>query len=77
MGIRLHAVFVAAGLPAPTMRMESVIAGGPDCADHIHFEVDPVRTLLPQMERLGLATATEVDIDSYADQVRAELLTSC
>jgi hypothetical protein len=61
-------------MPAPTMRMESVIAGGADCADHIHFEVDPVRTLLPQMERLGLAMAAEVDIDTYADRVRDELL---
>jgi len=76
MGIKLHAVFVAAGLPAPTMRMESVIAGGADCADHIHFEVDPVRTLLPQMERLGLATAAQIDIDTYADRVHDELLTT-
>ncbi len=75
-GVKLHAVFVAAGLPAPTMRMESVIAGGADCSDHIHFEVDPVRTLLPQMERLGLATAAEIDIDSYAARVREELLTT-
>jgi SAM-dependent methyltransferase len=74
MGIKLHAVFVAAGLPPPTMRMESVIAGGADCGDHIHFEVDPVRTLLPQIERLGLATSAEVDIDSYVDRVREELL---
>lgn len=28
LGIKLHAAFLAAGLPAPTMRMESVIAGG-------------------------------------------------
>jgi SAM-dependent methyltransferase len=61
MGIKLHAVFLAAGLSATTMRMESVIAGGADCADHIHFEVDPVRTLLPEMERLGLATAAEIE----------------
>jgi hypothetical protein len=57
---KLHATFTAAGLPTPTMRMESVIAGGSDCSDHVHFEVDPVRTLLPEMERLGLATAAEV-----------------
>jgi SAM-dependent methyltransferase len=76
MGIKLHATFVAAGLPAPTMRMESVIAGGPECSDHIRFELDPVRTLLPQMERLGLATAPEIDIDTYADRVRSELIAS-
>jgi SAM-dependent methyltransferase len=74
MGIKLHATFRAAGLPTPTMRMESVIAGGPDCSDHIHFEVDPVRTLSPEMQRLGLATAAEIDIDTYADRVRDELI---
>jgi len=73
MGIKLHATFVAAGLPIPTMRMESVIAGGAECPSHIHFEVDPLRTLLPQMERLDLATAAELDIDTYADRVRNEL----
>jgi SAM-dependent methyltransferase len=74
MGIKLHAVFVAAGLSAPTMRMESVIAGGPDCLDHIGLEIDPVRTLLPEIERLGLATAAEIDIDTYADRIRDELI---
>jgi SAM-dependent methyltransferase len=74
MGIKLHATFVAAGLPTPTIRMESVIAGGAECSSHIHFEVDPLRTLLPRMERLGLATAAELDIDTYADRVRGELL---
>jgi 2-polyprenyl-3-methyl-5-hydroxy-6-metoxy-1,4-benzoquinol methylase len=74
MGIKLHAVFVAAGLPAPTMRMESLIAGGADCADHVSLEMDPVRTLLPQIVRLGLATPAEVDIDTYADRVRDELI---
>jgi hypothetical protein len=56
------------------MRLESVIAGGGDCMDHIHFEVDPVRTMLPHVEQLGLATATEVDIDTYVDRVRDELI---
>jgi SAM-dependent methyltransferase len=76
MGIKLHATFVAAGLPAPVMRMESVIAGGAECSSHIHFEVDPVRTLLPQIERLGLATVAELDIDAYVDRVRSELMAS-
>jgi SAM-dependent methyltransferase len=73
-GIKLHSVFVDAGLPAPTLRLESVIAGGADCMDHIHFEVDPVRTMLPHIERLGLGTAAEIDIDTYVDRVRDELI---
>lgn len=74
MGIKLHSVFVDAGLTAPTLRLESVIAGGGNCTDHIHFEVDPVRTMLPHIERLGLATGTEIDIDTYVDRVGDELV---
>jgi SAM-dependent methyltransferase len=74
MGIKLHGVFVAAGLPAPTMRMEALIAGGADSVDHVHLEVDPVRALLPEIERLGLATAAEIDVDTLTDRVREELI---
>jgi SAM-dependent methyltransferase len=74
MGIKLHSVFVGAGLPSPTLRLESVIAGGGDCTDHIHFEVDPVRSMLPHIERLGLATEAEIDIDTCVDRVRDELI---
>jgi len=76
MGIKLHSVFVAAGLPSPTMRMEAVIAGGSECDDHIHFEVDPVRSIMPHIERLGLARADDLDVDALAERVRKELITS-
>ena len=67
MGIKLHATFVAAGLPAPTLRMESVIAGGATCSDQVHFEMDVVATLISEMERLGIAN--DIDIDTLADRV--------
>jgi SAM-dependent methyltransferase len=76
MGIKLHSVFVTAGLPAPTMRMEAVIAGGGACDDHIHFEVDPVRSIMPHIERLGLARAEDLDLDTLAERVREELIES-
>jgi hypothetical protein len=37
-GIKLHATFVAAGLPAPSMRLESVIGGGGNISDQVHFK---------------------------------------
>jgi 2-polyprenyl-3-methyl-5-hydroxy-6-metoxy-1,4-benzoquinol methylase len=73
MGIKLHSVFVAAGLPSPTMRMEAVIAGGGECDDHIRFEVDPVRSIMPHIERLGLGRAEDIDVDTLVDRVRNEL----
>jgi SAM-dependent methyltransferase len=76
MGIKLHATFVAAGLPPPSMRMESVIAGGKSCSDVVHFEMDVVGTLVPEMERLGVATADEAAAETLADRVLAEAAAS-
>lgn len=76
MGIKLHATFVAAGLPPPSMRMESVIAGGAASSDVVHFEMDVVGTLVPEMERLGVATANEAAADTLADRVLAEAAAS-
>jgi SAM-dependent methyltransferase len=74
MGIKLHAAFVGAGLAPPSMRLESIIAGGASCSDHLHLEVDPVAALLPEMERLGIATADEVDAETMAERVLAEAI---
>ena len=74
MGIKLFAAFVAAGLPAPLMRLESVISGGANSADHVQFKTELARTLVPEMERLGVATADEVDIETLAERVLAEVI---
>ena len=57
---KLHAAFVAAGLPAPSMRLEAIIAGGADSPERLDVVPDIVGSLLPTMERLGVATAAEV-----------------
>jgi 2-polyprenyl-3-methyl-5-hydroxy-6-metoxy-1,4-benzoquinol methylase len=73
MGIKLHATFLAAGLPAPTMRLEAVIAGGASASDQVHFEMDVARTLLPEMKRLGVATAADdEDVAQLPDRVLDE-----
>jgi len=71
-GLKLHSVFLRAGVPAPSMRLESVIAGGSTSADHVHFEMDLVPTLLPEMERLGIASA-DIDAETLASRVFAEV----
>jgi SAM-dependent methyltransferase len=74
MGIKLHATFVTAGLGAPSMRLESVIAGGANSSDHVHFKTDLARTLVPEMERLGVATLGEVESETLAERVLAEVI---
>ena len=49
-----------------SMRLESVIGGGVSSPDQVHFKTDLARTLLPEMERLGVATADEVDVQTLA-----------
>jgi len=76
MGIKLHATFVAAGLPAPSMRLESVIGGGANSSDQVHFKTDLARTLVTEMERLGVVTASELDAQTLAVRVLDEIIGS-
>jgi SAM-dependent methyltransferase len=76
MGIKLHAIFVAAGLPSPSMRMETLIAGGDRCEDYLHYEIDPVSVLLPEAVRFGIATADEVGAETLVERAIAEISTS-
>jgi SAM-dependent methyltransferase len=72
MGIKLYSTFLAAGLPAPTVRLHAII-GGAEAVDEIHLEADIVVTLVAEIERLGVATAGEIGHASLVDSVRQEL----
>ncbi len=74
MGIKLHAAFIGAGLPAPTMRFQALIGGGVNAADVVWMTVALATTLLPQMERLGVATANEVGIETLTERMLAEVV---
>jgi SAM-dependent methyltransferase len=71
MGSRLYGTFLRAGLPEPTMIGASRVEGGP--SSMAYSQVTAVtRSLLPAMERLGIATAAEVDLDTLEERLRAE-----
>ena len=72
MGIKLYSTFIAAGLPAPSMRAERPIGGGPDYPGH-HFLAASIRSALPIIEQLGVATADEIDIETLAERLRDEV----
>jgi hypothetical protein len=73
MGLELYQVFLAAGLPGPSMRMDALIGGGPDCPAY-ELVADLVRSLLPVMEKLRIATAAEVNISSLEQRLRDEVV---
>jgi SAM-dependent methyltransferase len=72
MGVKLHSIFVSAGLPPPTLELRSVIGSGPARFEAIRLVTDLVGTLLPAMERLGIASAEEIDLATIADRIMRE-----
>lgn len=73
MGSDLFKTFIAAGLPAPQLHIE-VFTGGN--ADYPGFEVvsEIVRSLLPSIEKRGLASAAEIDVDQLAQRMRDDAI---
>lgn len=73
MGSRLFPTFQRAGLPAPEMMLQARIEGKPESFSYTYIAL-AVRSLLPMMERYGVTTATEVQIDTLAERLRAEVV---
>src|SRR4028118_101482 len=73
MGLRLFALFSEAGLPAPQMRLDAAVGGGPEWAGY-GYTASMLRTLLPLIEKFGVATAEEVDIDTFEERLRDEVV---
>ena len=72
-GKKLHQVFRGAGLPAPEMRLERLI-GSRFAKSYAWFCAAMVRTLLPKLEALGIASSEEVAIDTLAARIERELV---
>jgi SAM-dependent methyltransferase len=72
MGSKLHSTFVEAGLAAPSMRLEALIGGGATSADVLRIMSDLIATLLPEMERLGIVTVSEVGAETLFDRMKSE-----
>jgi SAM-dependent methyltransferase len=70
-GMRLFQLFTEAGLAAPQCLAESPIGGGPESMFY-DWVAETIRSVLPTMERLGLATAAEIDIDKLSQRLRQE-----
>lgn len=73
MGLKLPQTFVEAGLPKPELSQSARLAYGADMAAFGQIS-GLTRTLLPLMERIGIATAAEVDIDTLADRLCEEVV---
>jgi len=70
LGLDLSSMFEQAGLPGPQLGADTPIGR----ADGHLFQVlaETIRSLLPAIERFGLATAAEVQVDTLAVRLRDE-----
>jgi SAM-dependent methyltransferase len=72
MADKLYGIFVRAGIKAPLMRMQTFIGGAAASGDFLEAVADIITTLAPQIERLGLASAKEIDITTLAARMKDE-----
>lgn len=73
-GLNLHRNFLAAGLPAPTMRFEAYVGGAPGCAEYLQIGVlDLMENVASEMHRLGVATAEELGLATLGERMLDEI----
>jgi SAM-dependent methyltransferase len=73
LGLELHSLFLDCGLPAPTMRTDTLISGEGDSPVY-RLVAEAVRTLVPTLEKLKIASAAEVQIDTLVDRMRNDVV---
>lgn len=73
MATSMRDAFLQAGLPLPQMRIDGAIVHGPDWSGY-DYVAESLRSTLPLMIRLGVTTAEEADVDTFAERLRAETL---
>jgi SAM-dependent methyltransferase len=71
MGLKLHGIFVAAGLPQPAVTMDAIVGSGEGFLGY-EWAVAALRGLLPAAVRLGVATEEEIDIETLGARLQAE-----
>lgn len=69
MGLSLYPTFIAAGLPAPELRLECAVGSG----ERAWAWANVMRGILPLMERFSITTAAELQPDTLAERLQDEL----
>lgn len=74
MGSRLYSIYRETELPEPQMISGARVEGGTQ-SDIYEWLAGTVRSLLPTIEKTGIATKEEVGIDTLADRLRGDVVT--
>jgi ubiquinone/menaquinone biosynthesis C-methylase UbiE len=73
LGAELYPVFVSAGLPGPSLRMDLLIGGGAEFPGY-DLLVGVLQSLFPVMQQLGIASAVDINFTTLADRMRGEVI---
>lgn len=73
LGLEMHSLFLDCGLPAPNMRMDTLVSGEEDSPVY-KLLAEAVRTLVPTLEKLNIVSADQVQIESLADRMRQDVV---
>jgi ubiquinone/menaquinone biosynthesis C-methylase UbiE len=70
-GLQLQRVFTRAGLPKPLLSVWAGIGGGEGFPGY-EMTAELVRSLLPSIEQYGIASRSEIDVDTLASRLLRE-----
>jgi SAM-dependent methyltransferase len=73
LGLEMHSLFLDSGLPAPRMRVDAVVSGEAESPVY-KLLAEAVRSLVPTLSKLNIASPAHVQIDSLADRIREEVV---
>jgi SAM-dependent methyltransferase len=71
-GGKLYHLFRRAGLPGPAMLEHVSVGGGASMRPFGENSVEMIRSLLPTMEQLGIASAQEVQVDTLTERLERD-----
>ena len=72
-GKKLFRYFLQAGLPAPELRLEAPIGGGPDWPGY-EYIAETLRSLFPAIAAATGLDPAAIDIDTLAERLRNEVV---
>jgi SAM-dependent methyltransferase len=72
LGLEMHSLFLDSRLPSPKMRMDAVVSGQ-EASSVYKLLAEAVRSLVPTLEKLNIASTAQVQIDSLADRMRKDV----
>jgi len=73
LGLEMHSLFLDCGLPGPSMRMDTFVSGEENSPVY-KLLAEAVRSVVPTLEKLNIASAAQVEIETLTDRMRKDVV---